>query len=168
METDCLRWEGGDEGKGGWHCWLDSRVLHRDYLKCVMTNFLITCFFFTPENKGNFELDAVCFNIIQQIWLTSVYHILNLKLHRNILFIHILFNQLTLMYAVFFLVLFQDSLHSLMATLSASNPFFVRCIKPNIDKVGQANFTAQNKHSGTLPGLVKVSSCKAQPLRCYS
>uniref|UniRef100_A0A8B9I0X9 Myosin X, like 1 n=1 Tax=Astyanax mexicanus TaxID=7994 RepID=A0A8B9I0X9_ASTMX len=29
---------------------------------------------------------------------------------------------------------FRDSLHALMATLSASNPFFVRCLKPNMDK----------------------------------
>ncbi|PIO39046.1 hypothetical protein AB205_0204120, partial [Aquarana catesbeiana] len=29
---------------------------------------------------------------------------------------------------------FKDSLHSLMATLSTSNPFFVRCIKPNVHK----------------------------------
>uniref|UniRef100_A0A8C3RS06 Myosin X n=1 Tax=Chelydra serpentina TaxID=8475 RepID=A0A8C3RS06_CHESE len=30
---------------------------------------------------------------------------------------------------------FKDSLHSLMATLSSSNPFFVRCIKPNTQKM---------------------------------
>uniref|UniRef100_A0A8K9Y211 Uncharacterized protein n=1 Tax=Oncorhynchus mykiss TaxID=8022 RepID=A0A8K9Y211_ONCMY len=42
---------------------------------------------------------------------------------------------------------FRDSLHSLMNTLSASNPFFVRCIKPNMDKVVVLN---QLRYSGML------------------
>uniref|UniRef100_A0A674BKU8 Unconventional myosin-X-like n=1 Tax=Salmo trutta TaxID=8032 RepID=A0A674BKU8_SALTR len=44
---------------------------------------------------------------------------------------------------------FRDSLHSLMNTLSASNPFFVRCIKPNMNKVGQVVLN-QLRYSGML------------------
>lgn len=46
----------------------------------------------------------------------------------------VLLRTCTFMWLVFSPVT-QDSLHSLMATLSVSNPFFVRCIKPNMDKV---------------------------------
>uniref|UniRef100_A0A8B9I0W4 Myosin X, like 3 n=1 Tax=Astyanax mexicanus TaxID=7994 RepID=A0A8B9I0W4_ASTMX len=50
---------------------------------------------------------------------------------------------------------FRDSLHALMATLSASNPFFVRCLKPNMDKVGMTSFDPdivlnQLRYSGML------------------
>uniref|UniRef100_A0A452V929 Unconventional myosin-X n=1 Tax=Ursus maritimus TaxID=29073 RepID=A0A452V929_URSMA len=49
---------------------------------------------------------------------------------------------------------FKDSLHSLMATLSSSNPFFVRCIKPNTQKVrftfDQAVVLNQLRYSGML------------------
>ncbi|KAM9679996.1 unconventional myosin-X isoform 3-T3 [Dama dama] len=49
---------------------------------------------------------------------------------------------------------FKDSLHSLMATLSASNPFFVRCIKPNMQKMpdqfDQAVVVNQLRYSGML------------------
>nr|XP_020864294.1 unconventional myosin-X isoform X2 [Phascolarctos cinereus] len=49
---------------------------------------------------------------------------------------------------------FKDSLHSLMATLSTSNPFFVRCIKPNMQKMpdqfDQALVLNQLKYSGML------------------
>uniref|UniRef100_A0A8D1AAL9 Unconventional myosin-X n=1 Tax=Sus scrofa TaxID=9823 RepID=A0A8D1AAL9_PIG len=49
---------------------------------------------------------------------------------------------------------FKDSLHSLMATLSSSNPFFVRCIKPNMQKMpdqfDQAVVVNQLRYSGML------------------
>ncbi|KAJ7338426.1 hypothetical protein JRQ81_012074 [Phrynocephalus forsythii] len=49
---------------------------------------------------------------------------------------------------------FKNSLHSLMATLSASNPFFVRCIKPNIQKMSdqfdQNVVLNQLRYSGML------------------
>ncbi|KAM6222253.1 unconventional myosin-X [Rhynchocyon petersi] len=49
---------------------------------------------------------------------------------------------------------FKDSLHSLMATLSSSNPFFVRCIKPNTQKMpdhfDQAVVLNQLRYSGVL------------------
>ncbi|XP_006874499.1 PREDICTED: unconventional myosin-X [Chrysochloris asiatica] len=49
---------------------------------------------------------------------------------------------------------FKDSLHSLMGTLSSSNPFFVRCIKPNMQKMpdqfDQVVVLNQLRYSGVL------------------
>uniref|UniRef100_A0A7M4FDX9 Myosin X n=1 Tax=Crocodylus porosus TaxID=8502 RepID=A0A7M4FDX9_CROPO len=49
---------------------------------------------------------------------------------------------------------FKESLHSLMATLSSSNPFFVRCIKPNMQKMpdqfDQTVVLNQLRYSGML------------------
>ncbi|XP_069765375.1 unconventional myosin-X [Narcine bancroftii] len=49
---------------------------------------------------------------------------------------------------------FKNSLHSLMATLSTANPFFVRCIKPNVQKMpdqfDQTVVLNQLRYSGML------------------
>ncbi|XP_078029548.1 unconventional myosin-X isoform X1 [Epinephelus lanceolatus] len=49
---------------------------------------------------------------------------------------------------------FKDSLHSLMATLSTSNPYFIRCIKPNRNKMpdqfDQTLVLNQLRYSGML------------------
>uniref|UniRef100_A0A3P8RZM8 Myosin X n=1 Tax=Amphiprion percula TaxID=161767 RepID=A0A3P8RZM8_AMPPE len=49
---------------------------------------------------------------------------------------------------------FKDSLHSLMAMLSTSNPYFIRCIKPNIhkmpDQFDQTVVLNQLRYSGML------------------
>lgn len=49
---------------------------------------------------------------------------------------------------------FKDSLHSLMATLSTSNPYFIRCIKPNThkmpDQFDQTVVLNQLRYSGML------------------
>ncbi|XP_061547547.1 unconventional myosin-X isoform X2 [Phycodurus eques] len=65
---------------------------------------------------------------------------------------------------------FRESLHSLMATLSASNPFFVRCIKPNMAK--KANqfdpdvVLNQLKYSGMLE-TVKIRKAGFPVRRCF-
>ncbi|GCC20554.1 hypothetical protein chiPu_0019116 [Chiloscyllium punctatum] len=54
---------------------------------------------------------------------------------------------------------FRDSLHSLMATLSSSNPFFIRCIKPNNQKrpelFDEGFVRNQLRYSGMLE-MVKI------------
>ena len=64
------------------------------------------------------------------------------------------------------LPLFQDSLHSLMTTLGQANPYFIRCIKPNGEKVPD-NFVPemvlnQLKYSGVC-GLLSHSHIQSFP-----
>uniref|UniRef100_A0AAQ6A0G7 Myosin X n=1 Tax=Amphiprion ocellaris TaxID=80972 RepID=A0AAQ6A0G7_AMPOC len=62
---------------------------------------------------------------------------------------------------------FKDSLHSLMATLSTSNPYFIRCIKPNThkmpDQFDQTVVLNQLRYSGMLE-TVKIR-CTGFPIR---
>uniref|UniRef100_A0A672NID7 Myosin X n=1 Tax=Sinocyclocheilus grahami TaxID=75366 RepID=A0A672NID7_SINGR len=62
---------------------------------------------------------------------------------------------------------FKNSLHSLMSTLSASNPFFVRCVKPNNSKMPnqfeQSVVLNQLRYSGMLE-TVKIR-CSGFPVR---
>ncbi|OBS76123.1 hypothetical protein A6R68_17424 [Neotoma lepida] len=67
---------------------------------------------------------------------------------------------------------FKDSLHSLMATLSSSNPFFVRCIKPNTQKIkaeiatlGPAD-SQQQFVVDIISGSASVHGVKAFPFSC--
>jgi len=51
-----------------------------------------------------------------------------------------------------------------MATLSASNPFFVRCIKPNMEKVGLTHFcTVHITINPSLLSLLSQTDNKTNP-----
>ena len=55
---------------------------------------------------------------------------------------------------------FKESLHSLMQTLGQANPYFVRCIKPNGEKVAD-KFVPQTvlnqlKYSGECDAFVHI------------
>ena len=69
------------------------------------------------------------------------------------------------------LPLFQDSLHSLMTTLGQANPYFIRCIKPNGEKVPD-NFVPemvlnQLKYSGVCGLLCSFPDSEFSKFHCF-
>ncbi|XP_059584607.1 unconventional myosin-X isoform X3 [Alligator mississippiensis] len=85
---------------------------------------------FLEKNRDTFRDDLL--NLLRESRLDFIYDLFELVSSRN--------NQDTLKCGSkhrkpTVSLQFKESLHSLMATLNSSNPFFVRCIKPNMQKM---------------------------------